>query len=186
MGREKGEACGGLLVEHELEEGCESGEEEVDVRHMLLELGMLLSELEFSHKQVVEEVEVLHKYVEEVVEEVEVPHRQVEVVRSSQQACLGTVLLRLLPPRSPAQKQLVRMISRGSEWTLVRGEPFLIIWIIIFISMFIIIIIVDLGQGGAVAHAVAVPENGHLPLLLQKHWALREEVGTDWNETLKS
>ena len=40
--------------------------------------------------------------------EVEVPHRQVEVVRSSQQVCLGTVLQLLLPPRSPAQKQLVR------------------------------------------------------------------------------
>ena len=43
-----------------------------------------------------------------------------------------------------------------------RGEPFLIIWIII------IIIIVDLGQGGPVAHAIAVPEHGHLPLLLQE------------------
>ena len=61
---EKGEACGGLLVEHELEEGCGLGEEEVDVLHMLLEVGMLLSEAELSHKQVlveVVEVEVFHK-----------------------------------------------------------------------------------------------------------------------------
>ena len=52
------------MEEHELEEGCESVEEEVDVRQMLLELGMLLSEAKFSHKQVVVEVvevEVFHK-----------------------------------------------------------------------------------------------------------------------------
>ena len=53
------------MVEHELEEGCGLGEEEVDVLHMLLEVGMLLSEAEqLSHKQVlveVEEAEVLHK-----------------------------------------------------------------------------------------------------------------------------
>ena len=54
------------MVEHELEEGFGLGEEEVDVRHMLLEVGMLLSEAELSHKQVVVEVEeveveVFHK-----------------------------------------------------------------------------------------------------------------------------
>ena len=46
------------MVEHELEEGCELGEEEVDVLHMLLEVGMLLSE-------VVEEV--VEVEVEEVI-----------------------------------------------------------------------------------------------------------------------
>ena len=75
MGGEKGEACGGLLVEHELEEGCELGEEEVDVLHMLLEVGMLLSEAELSHRKVLVEVEEA-KVVEEVVEvDVEVFHK---------------------------------------------------------------------------------------------------------------
>ena len=45
------------MVEHELEEGCELGEEEVDVLHMLLEVGMLLSEV----VEEVVEVEVFHK-----------------------------------------------------------------------------------------------------------------------------
>ena len=52
------------MDEHELEEGCELGEEEVDVLHMLLEVGMLLSEAELSHRKVlveVVEVEVFHK-----------------------------------------------------------------------------------------------------------------------------
>ena len=56
------------MDEHELEEGCELGEEEVDVRHMLLEVGMLLSEAELSHRKVLVEVE------EAEVVEVEVFH----------------------------------------------------------------------------------------------------------------
>ena len=97
--------------------------------------------------------------------EVGVPHRQVEVVRSSQQACLDKVLQLLLPPRSPAQKQLVRMMSRedlsgpwagGSNNNNNNN---------------------NLGQGGAVAHAIAVPEHGQLPLLLQEHWALARRTG---------
>ena len=52
------------MVEHELEEGCELGEEEVDVLHMLLEVGMLLSEAELSHRKVLVEVEEAEEVVE--------------------------------------------------------------------------------------------------------------------------
>ena len=61
------------MVEHELEEGCELGEEEVDVLHMLLEVGMLLSEAELSHRKVL--VEVAEAEVVEEVVEVEVFHK---------------------------------------------------------------------------------------------------------------
>ena len=61
------------MVEHELEEGCGLGEEEVDVLHMLLEVGMCLSEAELSHRKVLVEVEEA-EVVEEVVE-VEVFHK---------------------------------------------------------------------------------------------------------------